>query len=225
MRNMTRTQVVFLTLAASLVAMPALAQNSLQVVQPGLNGTGNALEVTFDNAAGNQAVVISQHPTNETSFSMSLFIDPVSLDLCRGTTCRLFVARAFGNRNGGFLDAFRLGVRQFASGDFRVILWYKDSASVNPGTWEQLNGPFFNGGTNATKFSIEWQSESSDGAGDGIVRISKNDDAGTLVETTTSSNFNDIDNARIGHVSGSVRAGATGTALFDEYVSTRSVSP
>jgi|GEM_PF-5903656 len=219
----SRKSLFFIPLAAALLAGPVLAA-SIAVVQPGLNGTGNALQV---NAAppGGQAVVISQHPVNERLFTMSFYVNTDTLSTCSAAlTCRLFIARTFGNATGPFVDTFRVGLKRIANGAFRIIVWYKTPTSPNPGTWEAVNSFFLNaGGAADTKVTVEYTASSVIGVLDGRIRVFKDDvladDTGAVLNLP-----NDIDNSRIGMVTGNILAGATGTFLLDEYVSTRAVA-
>ena len=208
--------------AVALCVSPLYAAPSIAVTPAGggLNGTNHSLEVTFDGDPG-EAVVVSEHPTDERTFNMSFYLNANDISLCIAPNCRLFVARAWGNREGPIRDAFRVALRLTNFG-YRIVLWYKDRDSVNPGDWEQINGPFLVNGTTDVKLTVEWIAASALGANDGTARILINDVlAQPSHEVTGINNPLEVDLVRFGHTNGAVRAGALGSLFLDEYVSTR----
>lgn len=221
MKNVTWTRVALVVMASFCLALPALAvPPSIAVVQPGLNGTGNALEVTFPTPlTGGEAAVISQHPVNEQTFNVSYFIDHDDVSLCAGVNCRVAHFRAFGNREGFSREHLRYYLRRLNNGSYTAFVWYKDLNSTNPGFWEQAPLFFFPGSGDPLKIGFEWTGASAAGADDGELRIFRND-VETAVVNGIDSPF-EVDNARIGHAGNAVAAGANGTYTLDEYVSTR----
>lgn len=213
-----RAALVFV--AAALCVSPLFAAPSIAVTPPGggLNGTNHSLEVTFDGLGG-EAVVISDHPNNEQTFNVSWYFDPNGVTLCNAINCRLFFLRAWGNREGPIRDAFQVGLRLTNFG-YRIVLWYRDRDSVNPGQWEQISGPFIN--DDEVKLTVEWTAASAAGVNDGSVRLLTND---VLLQPTHEvmgvNNALEVDLVRMGHTNGAVRTGALGSFFLDEYVSTR----
>ena len=223
MKYYSVTRAVFVVMVASLLAGPVFGQVSIGVTPPGggLNGTNHSLEVTYPGGVGGEAVVVSTHPTNERTFNVSFYINANNIDLCTGPACRLFIYRAWGNREGSISDVMRVGLKQQASGDYRVLLWYKDRDVVGNGSWVQINGPFLSNGTTDHKITVEWTA-ASDGADDGTIRILRDDVLVNAAHAVIDKNMPfDIDNNRMGHTNGAVRSGATGSMFMDEFVSTR----
>ena len=63
----------------------ALAANGIAVNAPGLNSTGNKLQVTVDGTvASTNAFVKTDHPNGETHYRMRFWIDPSSLPIVEG---------------------------------------------------------------------------------------------------------------------------------------------
>lgn len=216
---MKANRIVIALCAVVAVVGAAEAANSIDVTPAAaLNGTNYGLAVTVDGTAG-EAVVISQHPQSEQSFNVSMYVNPNNLTLCAGTECRLWFGRTFGNRGGVFKDAFRIGMKKTATGFYRALVWVKDENSTNPGAWEQVGEFFFGSATTAHKITVEWQAATGNDTDDGSISVYKDD---VLVETVSNiDNPFEVDNSRIGHAFGAVKAGAIGTYYLDEYVSTR----
>jgi len=65
------------------LAAAASATNSVSVVSPGLNSTGNKLQVNVDDNTNN-AFVRSDEPSGETHYLCRFWVDPTGLDLAEG---------------------------------------------------------------------------------------------------------------------------------------------
>jgi hypothetical protein len=207
-----------LVVALAAAAVPAAAAPSIAVNNAAaMNGTNFGLEVTLDGTAG-AAVVISQHPQNERTFNVSFYINPNNLTMASGPNGYLWLFRSQGNRLGPIQEAYRVGLKKTPTGFYLAVVWVRDLNSPNPGHWVTAGQWFFGSGSTATKVGVEWTA-ASDLVDDGSIRVFKNDVQ--QASLTGLANRLEVDNARLGHVAGSVQTGATGSVYLDEYVSTR----
>lgn len=210
-------------LVCCLAAVPAFAQNSLNVnAAAAINSTGTAcggqpcgLQVNVvDNTS--DAYVQSDHPNGEKTFTARFWIDPTNFNipLVAGSNSHRFMR--FNNQGCcqlviGFLT------RSTGSGNFRTIWWGRNDAL----TFQLLAAQFLTSGVTPTPQHLEvtWTAASAPGANDGSFTLTNLGSAASTGRNDLDNDTQEIDRVQVGTFVGS--GSGTGNYYFDEYESFR----
>ena len=213
-----------LLIAGLLGASAAFASNSLTVTSPGLapgpTTTGKKLQVNCDGSTNN-VYVETQEPNGETHYKATFSWSPGNLNLDAdkllrigaintnlGQNLLIFVRRNTGDNGWGVKVKFKDDVdATFRGLPYQFIMLQ----SVPAGTTRLI--------------TVEWQSDSSEGAGDGFIKVTKaNTDGGSPASKTKTDVNNDdstIELGRFGVLGGSGNICNGGAFYFDEFSSFR----
>lgn len=181
------------------------ARGDVEIVEPGLRGSGRALQVIVDGSR-TRSMLVSSAPRNERSLSVRFLFNANSVDLA-GEKIEIIQFRG-GGGSLVRLDLEPNGSRYLAS------LWVR-----------QIDGTDVLVGEVAVKsqatvvLGLEWQQASSTVANDGVARLIKGKKVRSERSDLATGGMT-IQSVRIGLPNGS--AGATdGSLLFDDIVITR----
>lgn len=217
---------IVLVAAATTFALAAAAHaaNTLTVVQPGINSTGNALQINLDDTSTNVYVETTE-PTAETHYKIRFWIDPTNLsNLAPNTSIRIGAVNstAFGQRLVFFLRHDAPGTTP----QFQVNAWGLQDTG-EPASYTFLRGVNMGpvSGAVPNQVEIEWTRSTGSGQANGIFRIQRitpgNVGVNQQLSNLTMFNFT-VDDARFGVLanSGTNMLGA-GSYKFDEFESFR----
>jgi hypothetical protein len=205
--------------AGLLVASAALAENTLAVTSTAaLQGTTRGLQVTCDPAGTKSVYVQTSHPALEKHYKASFFLRLNGLNLTAGQRVR--IARLQTNLG----ERVRVLLRKASNGDFYLDLQYRDEAMATFATRGLLLTTA--AAKNATrKVVLEWNSDTSNGAGDGFIKLSRSTTSFTTFSTATVSAIDNdtmrIDAMRIGLLANWAGCATKSSFHFDEFVSVR----
>ena len=230
-KNMPRLglRVALCAVAALAFATSAFAANNLTVTAPGLNSTGNKLQVNLDfGAAGNNVFVESQHPNDETHYRIRFWINPAGLQITPDTSVR--IAAIGSNENGQRLLLFlRHDVPDDNPGNpiWALNAWGMEDSGA-PSTYRFLRGVFVDevASPGANQFEVEWTRSTGAAQANSIFRIQRiagasGGGANQQISNLVMFNF-DVDYIRVGALAGSgANATADSSFAFDEFESYR----
>ena len=219
-----KRSVASLLFAAALlfVTTAAFAQNTVAVTAPGLNGTNFALTTNLDGGQS-LAYVSSDHPNQEKVYRARFWIDQRQLQIVEGdagvNNLRYFlgidqqpVTPGTAQHIVGFLT------KSPDDNNFHFIVWVGDDG----GTFRN-GGNIFLGGQ-PRQVEVQWAAASAPGANDGMVQISRVDNAAqTDGRMDLDNDEKEVDRFRAGVFANP--SGLTDSYIFDEFESFRTLAP
>ncbi|MFQ5525124.1 MAG: FG-GAP-like repeat-containing protein [Thermoanaerobaculia bacterium] len=177
------------------------AKGSLTVVGHGLGGTGHALEVGVD---GRRAFVETRRPNRESSLSLTLLMNPSSLELGDQS---IEILRLGGGKATATMTLERSGSR------YRLRLFARDADGFREIGATRIRGD------RTSRIGVEWSSASGRDLPDGRAALLRK--GKVRAEALDLANHGEIvRRLRIGLLSGSETA-AGGSFLIDEVLATR----
>lgn len=197
----------------------AFAENSLTVNSTAaLNGTAKGLQVTCDPAGTKSVYVQTNQPALETHYRASFFLRVNGLALKSGTSIRIaHLITSLGDR-------VRLNLRRASNGDTYLDLKWRDEA-MSSFAGKSLLLTSASSKSTTRKVILEWQSDSSNGATNGFIKLSRSTSSFTTFNITTVTSINNdamrIDGMRIGMLASWANCSAKSSFHFDEFDSVR----
>ena len=181
------------------------ARGSVQVVQPGLNGTQYALAVSVD-GTDRRSFVLTRRPRRETRLGVSFYLNANQVDL-GDAEVEILQLRGSGKRH------VKLTLEQVGARHWINLLARGNSGDFAPVGRTRIKS------RRAVRLELQWGQASGPGAADGFVRLLR----GRRVRAESLDLDNDrlvVQALRAGLPAGSLGA-LGGTFLIDEFVVTR----
>jgi hypothetical protein len=209
-----------LTIALLASASSAFAASSIAVNGPGLNGTGNKLQVSFS-GAGTNAYVRTDEANGETHYRARFWIDPRNLPITEGNAGVNHIRFIRMNDQGPdtSLGTFIVGFFTKSADDhsYHMIFWVKENDLVFRSRANLFLG---SSGTDLpAQVEIEFTQNNSGSESFCARKLAP------FTQTICRSNLNlgdgDVDFADIGSFGNSNPASITGNYHFDEFESYR----
>lgn len=228
-KNLVSKMAVVSVALVALVLVPgsSYAANNLVVVQPGLNGTGNALEVNLEPGQSNNVFVESSDPNDETHYRIKFWLDPSNLDLPCNQSVRMGAIGSFADGGSGGGQRIVIFLRRACAGAtdiYQINAWGMEDSGY-PATYRFLIGVYAGlvASPQPFQFELEWTAATGPATSDGIYKVSRlGPNPGSQQVTDLDMSDFTVQYIRIGALAGSgSKVLSNSSYLFDEFESYR----